>query len=95
VYPVGDVFTDFLMSVAVSIDEAIFIIENWDNEQEGIIERLPDGRTLRMNLWTYLVPVANRDAISTPIEGTISYWDSSKALGVCVSKTHQLTLTRR
>ena len=96
VYPVDDVFTDFLMAVGASVDEAFFVIENWDNEQDGIIERLPAGGALRIQLWTYLVPVANPDAISTPIEGTISYCDTaSSCIAVCESQTHQLTLTRR
>ena len=92
----NDAFVDFLMWVGVSVDNAFLVIENWTNERDGIIERLPAGGTLRIHLWSSVVPASNPDAISTPIEGTISYCDaSSNCIAICESKNHQLTLTRR
>jgi hypothetical protein len=95
--PVDQIFKTFVVGVGASVDEAIFGVENWNTADEGIIEELPDGGTLRIHLWMWsAVPVENPNAISTSIEGTIMYCDaSSKCTALCESKTHQLQLTRR
>jgi hypothetical protein len=96
--PVDQIFKKFFVAVGVSVDEATFGVEDWATEQDGIIEELSDGGTLRIHLWmSSVVPVANPNAISTSIEGTFTYCDASSGCGsaVCESKSHQLTLTRR
>ena len=96
-FPVEDVFKDFLMWAGVSGNDVAIIIENWANEQEGIVEQLSSGHVLKIQAWTEVFPVSNGcDTISRTIEGTISYCDaSSRCSVVCESKNHQLTLTRR
>jgi hypothetical protein len=94
--PLDNVFKEFTVSVFGLVDEAAFAVADLDLELPGIVEELPDRATLRMDLYSFPVPVANRDAVSTPIEGSIAYCDASaKCTAVCNSKAHQLTLTRR
>ena len=94
--PTGGSFTAFAVYIFGLVDEAHVLIENIESGPPGIIERLPDGSTLRMGVWTDLFPIANRDAISASMSGTISYCEASGRCTVfCDSNAHQLTLTRR
>jgi hypothetical protein len=96
--PVDRQFKTFTVEVGASVDEAIFVILDPQKRTSGIIEELPDGGRLEIDLWmlSSVVPVENPNAISTPIEGTFMSGDaSSRCIAVCESKAHQLTLTRR
>jgi len=94
--PPHEGFSRFVMQVFALVEEVWFAIDNWEPEGPGIIEPLPNGTTLQIDLWSWEVPVSNPDSISTPIGGTISICDASnKCTAVCRSNTHQLTLTRR
>ena len=95
--PVGQQFKTFVVEVGASVDEAIFEVLDRRKGTSGIIEELPDGGTLQIDLWMWaVVPVENPNAISTSIEGSMMYCDaSSRCTAVCESRDHQLTLTRR
>ena len=92
--PTDEIFSSFVVDIFGLVDEASILIEEPDSGQPGIIERLPDGGTLRMDIWADL-PVASVDAISVPLEGKVSFCEVSGRCTVCDSKAHQLTLTRR
>jgi hypothetical protein len=95
--PIGGAFDDFYLWVVGLADEAAFAAHHPTFfDEAGIVERLPDGGTLYINMSTGVVPVANPDEVSTAIGGSISYCDAaSKCTAECASNAHQLRLTRR
>jgi hypothetical protein len=96
VFAADPVFQDFLLWTGVSGNDVAVYIENWTNEQNGIVERLASGNVLKIHAWTGVFATSGADLVSSNIEGTFSYCNaSSKRSAVCESKNHRLTLTPR
>jgi hypothetical protein len=85
VFAADSVFQDFLVWAGVSGNDVVVYMENWTNEQEGIVERLASRDVLKIRGWTGVFATSGADLVSSNMEGSFSLCDARPAAARCAN----------